>query len=151
MKNPERRKPQGEGERIGWMGGAGAVGGALDRFINGHGPKNSLAHGARYGVESAAAQALGDMLMGQPEEHGFMDEAKRGAAGGSIVGAASGALNTGMAQKGMNLVHFLMQRGIGKKAAIAMILGGGAALGAGTGALSHGLGAGLINYRPEEK
>ena len=140
-KNP-RHARQSEAARIAEPSAWNALEGALE-----HGSKGA-AMGALAG---GASQGLGDLLLGQPEEHSFGAEAGRGALGGGRVGAGLGTYSVGKHPAGMSLVRFLMSKGLGPKAATLAALGSGALVGGASGALGGGLNSGLSNWVPEEK
>lgn len=121
-----------------WGAGLGALLG---------GPKAALFGGAMGG----GSQALGDAFLGQPDEHSFGAEMGRGALGGGILGAGIGAVGMGTHPEGLKLVKYLMQKGMGHKAAMAALLGGSALGGAANGALNEGLNSGFSNYEPDRR
>ncbi len=83
-----------------------------------------------YGAATGGAQLLGDSILGIPEEHGFIDEFKRGALGGGIVGGVVGPAILG---------KYLKIKGLKGKALAA-------AMGALTGSTGVGLKTALSNF-----
>jgi hypothetical protein len=82
--------------------------------------------------------------MGVPKKSGFIEEAKRGALGGAIVGGALGPIAVGTAPNGGMLLKVLMKKGMSRNKAMALLMGSGAVAGAGMGAVGGGLDSGLM-------
>lgn len=82
--------------------------------------------------------ALGDLLTGGQAKTRAA-EVGHGALGGAALGAGAGFVGMGKMPHGAALVHFLMQHhGVPKNKALAMVMGGASAIGAGVGAY-HGM------------
>ena len=98
------------------------------------------------GLMGGGSTAIGDAALGAPKnsESGFGGEAKRGAIGGAAMGGGLGLLAMGMDKKGMALVKNLMQKGMSKNKAMALLLGAGAVGGGGAGAALQGLEQGVV-------
>ncbi len=117
------------------LAGLGAGGSFIEDLPNlqGAGMRGAAKAGGKalaYGAATGGAQLLGDSILGVPEDHGFIDEFKRGALGGGIVGAAAGPHLLG---------KYVKMKGLKGKALAA-------AMGALTGAGGVGLKTALSNF-----
>lgn len=133
---PTKRK-QSEGERIGSTALMGGLGGLFTG--------NPVAGAIGGSLSGAAAQGLGDALLGHPDEHGFLKESGRGALGGGLLGAVGGPLALGTTPGGGALLKALIAKGMSKNKAMAVLMGAGALGGSLGGAMSKGLDSGLAN------
>lgn len=129
------------------------VGGSLGAIVGGAtGGLRGMGLGALKAAGLAGgATAVGDLVMGPPEEESnFGNEGVRGAVGGGLLGAGLGFVAKGREKHGMALVNKLMQSGMSKKKALAFLMGGatlGGALGSGA---TQGLFQGLVLGKKRE-
>jgi hypothetical protein len=164
-KNKDRYEEQSEISRAGKMGFSEGIGQALNKYlakqkiiknpkIHGLFSEPNIGHGAVAGAaEGVGAQLLGDAILGQPEEHSFKEEAKRGALGGSITGAVHGLIDAGTRDYGSGMAKYLAKKSgkISPRSAALAILAAGTGVGSLGGAIKGGLNSGVLNYRPEER
>jgi hypothetical protein len=114
------------------MLGGGA--GALFSGMAGASPKGMLAKGLMGATLGGGGTALGDVLMGgEPEDR--WSAAGHGALGAAALGAPIGAIAVGAKKGGGALLKHLMQRGMSKNKAAALLLGSAGAGGALGGAM----------------
>ena len=123
-------------ERALLHGGARGLAGALF----GGGGRGALLGGAM----GAGTQGLGTAMLGDPREGaGFGEEFKRGALGGAATGALVGPVALGTQPGGGALLKALIQQGMSKNKALAVLMGTGLLGGSASGALSGGIESGI--------
>lgn len=142
-------RKEGWGERALETGALGAAGGALQGYLARSGNPLRRGPGAMAligGGLGASSQLLGDALLGVPEEEGdSWGEFGRGALGGAITGAVANPLLVGTQKGGASLLHYLMQKGLSKNKAMALLMGSATLGGATLGGASRGLDSSIMH------